>query len=210
MMNIHTVAAGGGSIVRFADGRLQVGPESAGAYPGPACYRNGGPLTVTDCNLLLGRVTPEFFPSVFGPQQNQPLDLKTVQDKFAALSAQVADATDNPGRQQLAEGFLNIAVENMAAAVKKISVQRGYDVQDYVLSAFGGAGGQHACAVAAALGISKVYLHPMAGVLSAYGIGIADQRWLGEEAVEKELSVAETELNTRVRKLLATSPLDGD
>lgn len=211
MMNIHTVAAGGGSIVRFADGRLQVGPESAGAYPGPACYRNGGPLTVTDCNLLLGRVNPDFFPSVFGPQQNQPLDLKTVQDKFAALSAQVADATGQAWTsEQLAEGFLNIAVENMAAAVKKISVQRGYDVQDYVLSAFGGAGGQHACAVAAALGISKVYLHPMAGVLSAYGIGIADQRWLGEEAVEKTLSVAAAELNTRVKKLLATSPLTGD
>ena len=211
MMNIHTVAAGGGSVVRFADGRLQVGPESAGAYPGPACYRNGGPLTVTDCNLLLGRVNPEFFPSVFGPQQNQPLDLNTVQEKFSELAQQVERATGQPWTpEQLAEGFLSIAVENMAGAVKKISVQRGYDVQDYVLSAFGGAGGQHACSVAAALGVSKVYLHPMAGVLSAYGIGIADQRWLGEEAVEKELSVAEAELNTRVRKLLATSPLDGD
>ncbi len=211
MMNIHTVAAGGGSVVRFADGRLQVGPESAGAYPGPACYRNGGPLTVTDCNLLLGRVNPEFFPSVFGPQQNQPLDLNTVQEKFSELAQQVERATGQPWTpEQLAEGFLSIAVENMAGAVKKISVQRGYDVQNYVLSAFGGAGGQHACSVAAALGVSKVYLHPMAGVLSAYGIGIADQRWLGEEAVEKELSIAEAELNVRVKKLLATSPLDGD
>ena len=211
MMNIHTVAAGGGSIVRFADGRLQVGPESAGAYPGPACYRNGGPLTVTDCNLLLGRVNPAFFPSVFGPEQNQPLDLDTVQAQFSELAEQVTEATGHLWTtEQLAEGFLNIAVESMAAAVKKISVQRGYDVQDYALSAFGGAGGQHACAVAAALGISTVYLHPMAGVLSAYGIGIADQRWLGEEAVEKELSVAAAEIRQRVKNLSSASPLAGD
>ena len=211
MMNIHTVAAGGGSIVRFADGRLQVGPESAGAYPGPACYRNGGPLTVTDCNLLLGRVNPAFFPSVFGPEQNQPLDLDTVQAQFSELAEQVTEATGHLWTtEQLAEGFLNIAVESMAAAVKKISVQRGYDVQDYAFSAFGGAGGQHACAVAAALGISTVYLHPMAGVLSAYGIGIADQRWLGEEAVEKELSVAAAEIRQRVKNLSSASPLAGD
>lgn len=191
MMNIHTVAAGGGSIVQFADGRLQVGPESAGAFPGPACYRNGGPLTVTDCNLLLGRIQPRYFPEVFGPDQNQPLDDVLVREKFTTLAADVSAATGTEWTpEQLAEGFLTIAVENMAAAVKKISVQRGYDIQDYVLSAFGGAGGQHACAVATALGMHKTYLHPMAGVLSAYGIGIAGQRWMAERPLEVPLADA--------------------
>ncbi|QQD23486.1 5-oxoprolinase [Venatoribacter cucullus] len=184
LMNIHTVAAGGGSIVRFDDGRLQVGPESAGSYPGPACYRHGGPLTITDCNVLLGRLQPEYFPALFGPQQNQPLDVLRVQQLFAQLAEQVNEQTGilyTP--EQLAQAFITIAVENMAAAVKKISVQRGYDIRDYVLNAFGGAGAQHACAVAQALGIQQVYLHPLAGVLSAFGIGLAEQRWLGDEAV---------------------------
>ncbi|CUS40586.1 5-oxoprolinase [hydrothermal vent metagenome] len=189
MMNIHTVAAGGGSIVRFADGRLQVGPESAGAFPGPACYRNGGPLTITDCNVFLGKIQPSYFPHVFGPEQNQPLDRDTVVKELTVLAEEVSATT---GRHytaaQLAEGFIAIAVDSMAAAVKKISVQRGYDIQSYVLSAFGGAGGQHACLVAEALGMSRVYLHPLAGVLSAYGIGLADQRWLGEQAVAFDLT----------------------
>ncbi|MEC7547379.1 MAG: hydantoinase B/oxoprolinase family protein [Pseudomonadota bacterium] len=210
MMNIHTVAAGGGSIVQFADGRLQVGPDSAGAYPGPACYRNGGPLTVTDCNVLLGRIQPQFFPSVFGPQQDAPLDLDTVRSAFTDMAEQVTHETGVTWTaEQLAEGFLTIAVENMAAAVKKISVERGYDVQDYILSAFGGAGGQHACAVAKALNMRKVYLHPMAGVLSAYGIGIADQRWLAEEAVEQPLDQSAHEVERIAERIEATSPVTG-
>lgn len=189
MMNIHTVAAGGGSIVKFADGRFQVGPESAGAYPGPACYRNGGPLTVTDCNVLLGKIQPQHFPQVFGCEQNQPLDKDIVEQKFRQLADQVSAYNgEQQTPQQIAEGFLTIAVDNMANAVKKISVQRGYDIQKYALNAFGGAGAQHACLVADALGMESVYLHPLAGVLSAYGIGLAEQRWLGEEAVEKPLT----------------------
>ncbi|WP_420591977.1 hydantoinase B/oxoprolinase family protein [Bacterioplanoides sp.] len=191
MMNIHTVAAGGGSIVKFADGRFQVGPESAGAYPGPACYRNGGPLTVTDCNVLLGKIQPQHFPHVFGSEQNQPLDKDIVEQKFRQLAQQVkAYNGEQLTPQQIAEGFLTIAVDNMANAVKKISVQRGYDIQNYALNAFGGAGAQHASLVADALGMDNVYLHPLAGVLSAYGIGLAEQRWLGEEAVEKPLADA--------------------
>lgn len=189
MMNIHTVAAGGGSVVHFTDGRFQVGPESAGAYPGPACYRNGGPLTVTDCNLLLGRIQADFFPAVFGPQQNQPLDIARVKTLFAQLADDVEQQSGRRYRaEELAEGFLAVAVDNMAGAVKKISVQRGYDIRNYVLNAFGGAGAQHACAVAAALNIRQVYLHPFAGVLSAFGIGLAEQRWLAEDAVEMSLS----------------------
>ncbi|WP_221801031.1 hydantoinase B/oxoprolinase family protein [Oceanobacter mangrovi] len=202
MMNIHTVAAGGGSIVRFADGRLQVGPESAGAYPGPACYRNGGPLTVTDCNLLLGKLQPDYFPAIFGPQQDQPLDLATVQQGFTELAQQVSQQTGVAyTAASLAQGFLDIAIENMASAAKKISVQRGYDVQDYALVAFGGAGAQHACLVADAMGIATVYLHPMAGVLSAFGIGIADQRWLGELPCEMPLSVSLAELESLQQSL---------
>ncbi|WP_419811754.1 hydantoinase B/oxoprolinase family protein [Bacterioplanoides sp.] len=198
MMNIHTVAAGGGSIVKFEDGRFQVGPESAGAFPGPACYRNGGPLTVTDCNVLLGKIQPQHFPHVFGAQQNEPLDKHIVEQKFQQLAQEIkafncesfsgeSFSGETLSPQQIAEGFLTIAVDNMANAVKKISVQRGYDIQNYALNAFGGAGAQHACLVADALGMEQVYLHPLAGVLSAYGIGLAEQRWLGEEAVEKSL-----------------------
>ena len=189
MLHIHTVAAGGGSICRFDGGRLRVGPESAGANPGPACYRRGGPLTVTDCNLLLGRIQPAFFPKVFGPDQDQPLDRDTVARRFAALAAEIEAASGaryTPA--ELAEGFLRIAVENMANAIKQISTQRGYDVTEYTLCCFGGAGGQHACAVADALGMPAIFIHPFAGVLSAYGMGLADARLLKERAVEAPLS----------------------
>ncbi len=189
MMLIHTVAAGGGSILNFDGARYRVGPESAGANPGPACYRKGGPLTVTDCNVMLGKLDPEFFPKVFGPNANQPLDTGVVREKFAALAAEIKAATgDDRTPEQVAEGFLAIAVENMANAIKKISTQRGYDVSEYVLSCFGGAGGQHACLVADALGMRKVLLHPYAGVLSAYGMGLADMRLMRERSVEATLT----------------------
>lgn len=185
MMNIHTVAAGGGSIVKFSDGRFQVGPESAGAFPGPACYRNGGPLTITDCNVLLGKVKAEYFPECFGPERNQGLDYAGVKQQFEALARSINSETElNYSAEHIAQGFLTIAIENMANAVKKISLQRGYDVGNYILNAFGGAGAQHACLVAEALGMKQVYLHPFAGVLSAYGIGLANERWLGEESLQ--------------------------
>ena len=188
MMRIHTVAAGGGSICRFEGGRLRVGPQSAGADPGPACYRRGGPLTVTDCNLLLGRLQSETFPKVFGPGGDWPLDLEVVREKFAALAEEVARASGAPQTPEaVAEGFLTIAVDNMAAAIRQISVQRGYDVEGYALACFGGAGGQHACRVAEALGVRRVMIHPLAGVLSAYGMGLADVRVLREETVEQRL-----------------------
>jgi 5-oxoprolinase (ATP-hydrolysing) len=175
MMDIHTVAAGGGSICKFEDGRFQVGPESAGADPGPACYRRGGPLTVTDCNVMLGKLNPDHFPRVFGPEGDQPLDVDTVRQKFVSLAEQVATETHEPPRapEDMAHGFLRIAIDNMANAIKKISVQRGHDVTRYTLQCFGGAGGQHACAVADALGMTRVLVHPHAGVLSAYGMGLA-------------------------------------
>ncbi len=171
MMSIHTVAAGGGSILSFRDGRMQVGPESAGANPGPAAYRRGGPLTVTDCNVLLGKLQPDHFPPVFGPDGDEPLDAQVVREKFETLKAQIG--TDK-SIEDLAEGFLRIAVENMANAIKKISVQRGYDVTQYTMNCFGGAGGQHACLVADALGMERIFIHPYAGVLSAFGMGLAD------------------------------------
>ncbi|KJZ18605.1 hydantoinase B/oxoprolinase family protein [Loktanella sp. S4079] len=176
MMNIHTVAAGGGSILSFRDGRLQVGPESAGADPGPASYRRGGPLTVTDCNVVLGKLQPENFPSVFGPNSDEPLDAERPREMFAALAQEIAAQTGEAPMQveKLAEGFLRIAVDSMANAIKEISVARGYDVTRYTLNCFGGAGGQHACLVADALGMTSVYLHPFAGVLSALGMGLAD------------------------------------
>ncbi|WP_281984476.1 hydantoinase B/oxoprolinase family protein [Thalassorhabdomicrobium marinisediminis] len=189
MMDIHTVAAGGGSICRFADGRFQVGPDSAGANPGPACYRRGGPLTVTDCNVLLGKLNPEHFPQVFGAGGDQPLDVDTVRDRFAALAEEVANATGEAPRslESIAEGFLAIAVDNMANAIKKISVQRGHDVSDYTLQCFGGAGGQHACLVAEALGMSRVLIHPFAGVLSAFGMGLAELREMREAQFDAPL-----------------------
>jgi 5-oxoprolinase (ATP-hydrolysing) len=190
MMDIHTVAAGGGSICRFADGRFQVGPESAGANPGPACYRRGGPLTVTDCNVLLGKLNPDHFPHVFGIGGGQSLDLDTVRAKFATLAAEVALSTGEAPRavEDIAEGFLSIAVDNMANAIKKISVQRGHDVTDYTLQCFGGAGGQHACLVAQALGMSRVLIHPLAGVLSAFGMGLAELRDMREVQFDAPLS----------------------
>ncbi|MGB7086832.1 MAG: hydantoinase/oxoprolinase family protein, partial [Phormidesmis sp.] len=191
MMAIHTVAAGGGSILGFDGDRYQVGPESAGADPGPACYRKGGPLTVTDSNVMVGKLQPQFFPQVFGPEGNQPLDKAGVSDKFAVLAEEILVET---GRQrspeQIAEGFLKIAVENMANAIKKISVQKGYDVGDYTLCCFGAAGGQHACQLAQTLGMKSIIIHPYAGVLSAYGMGLADRRVLKEASVEVGLSAA--------------------
>ena len=174
MLRIHTVAAGGGSICRFDAGRLVVGPESAGAVPGPACYRHGGPLTLTDCNVLLGKLVPEQFPQVFGPAGDQPIDAAVVADKFAALAASVAAETGQSIQPELlAEGFVQIAVNNMANAIRQVSVARGHDVTAAALACFGGAGGQHACLVADALGIETVLVHPLAGVLSAYGMGLA-------------------------------------
>ncbi|MDA8637552.1 hydantoinase B/oxoprolinase family protein [Rhodospirillales bacterium] len=190
MMHIHTVAAGGGSILQFDGARFRVGPESAGANPGPACYRRDGPLAVTDCNVMLGKIQPEFFPSVFGPNADERLDADVVRQKFEALAEQIADATGEEKRspEDVAEGFLTIAVENMANAIKQISVQRGYDVTEYVLNSFGGAGGQHACLVADALGMKTVLLHQFAGVLSAYGMGLADIRALREQTAQADLT----------------------
>ena len=185
MLDIHTVAAGGGSILHFDGRRFQVGPDSAGANPGPACYRRGGPLTVTDCNLMLGRLLPEFFPRIFGPGRDEALDVGTVRSRFAELADRIGDGRT---AEAVAEGFLRIAVENMANAIKRISIERGHDVTDYALNCFGGAGGQHACAVADALGIETVLIHPFAGVLSAYGMGLADIRVLRETAVEAPLA----------------------
>ncbi|HYM02165.1 MAG TPA: hydantoinase B/oxoprolinase family protein [Stellaceae bacterium] len=189
MMHIHTVAAGGGSICFFDGARFRVGPESAGANPGPACYRRGGPLTVTDCNVMLGKLQPRFFPRVFGPGGDEPLDDAIVTRKFAELADTVAASTGTRRTpREVADGFLKIAVENMANAIKQISIQRGYDVTEYTLCCFGGAGGQHACLVADALGMTRVYIHPFAGVLSAYGMGLADLRTLREQAVEARLA----------------------
>ncbi len=188
MMSIHTVAAGGGSIVRFDGSRLRVGPQSAGANPGPACYRRGGPLTVTDCNVLLGKIQPSRFPMVFGPNADESLDADVVREKFDALADEIGRATGKrPAPEQIAEGFIEIAVGNMANAIKHISVARGHDVTEYVLNTFGGAGGQHACLVADQLGMTRVFLHPLAGVLSAYGMGLADFTAMRERTVELAL-----------------------
>jgi len=195
MMDIHTVAAGGGSILSFRDGRSQVGPESAGANPGPAAYRRGGPLTVTDCNVMLGKLNPAHFPPVFGPGGDQPLDAEVVRRKFTELAAEIAAAAGTAPQppEEVAEGFLRIAVANMANAIKKISVERGHDVTAYTLQCFGGAGGQHACLVADALGMRRVFLHPFAGVLSAYGMGLADIRALREVQFEAPLGSGRAE-----------------
>jgi 5-oxoprolinase (ATP-hydrolysing) len=189
MMSIHTVAAGGGSRLKFDGARYRVGPESAGAYPGPACYRRGGPLTITDCNVMLGKLQADFFPQVFGPEGNLPLDSKIVQQKFVELATEIAAKTQEPrSPEQVASGFLAIAIDTMATAIKKISIQRGYDLTEYTLCCFGGAGGQHACLIAEALGMNQIFIHPYAGVLSAYGIGLADLRSLQEQAIEARLT----------------------
>jgi 5-oxoprolinase (ATP-hydrolysing) len=224
MLSIYTVAAGGGSVLHFDGSRYRVGPDSAGADPGPAAYRRGGPLTVTDANIMLGRIQPEYFPAVFGASGGEPADAGIVREKFTALARQIGEATGAagpgpstgeagargkgangadagpapasgparaaPSPERVAAGFLEIAVANMANAIKKISVQRGYDITRYVLATFGGAGGQHACAVADALGITEVLIHPLAGVLSAYGMGLADVTAMRETAVEAPLSAA--------------------
>lgn len=189
MMNIHTVAAGGGSILHFEEGRYQVGPDSAGSDPGPSCYRRGGPLTVTDCNVMLSRIIPKFFPNVFGESGTLPMDADVVRSHFSGLAEKIStDTGENTTPEQVAEGFLTVAVENMANAIKRISTQRGYDLKDYTLCCFGGAGAQHACLVADSLGMSRVFIHPYAGVLSAYGMGLADQRMILERSVEEELT----------------------
>ncbi|MEU8449783.1 hydantoinase B/oxoprolinase family protein [Streptomyces globisporus] len=201
MMSIHTVAAGGGSVLHFDGSRYRVGPDSAGADPGPACYRRGGPLTVTDANVMLGRVQPAHFPAVFGPDGDLPLDADHVSGRFTELADEVGRATGRrPDEAEAAAGFLEIAVLNMANAVKKISVQRGHDVTRYALTGFGGAGGQHVCAVADALGIGTVLVPPLAGVLSAYGIGLADATAMREQSVEEQLDAAGRE---RVERLCA-------
>ncbi|MGV3726879.1 hydantoinase B/oxoprolinase family protein [Hydrogenophaga sp.] len=185
MMSIHTVAAGGGSILSFDGSRFRVGPESAGANPGPASYRRGGPLAVTDANVMTGKIQPRHFPKVFGPHADEALSLDAVQAKFGELASRTGRLPE-----EVAEGFINIAVQQMANAIKKISVARGYDVTRYTLQCFGGAGGQHACLVADALGMTRVFVHPLAGVLSAYGMGLADQNVIKEQAIELPLAAS--------------------
>lgn len=201
MLDIHTVAAGGGSILHYDGLRFRAGPDSAGAEPGPACYRRGGPLCVTDANVLLGKLQADFFPKIFGPDGDQPLDIDTVRAGFAALAAEVERSSGQSlSPEQAAEGFVRVAVEQMAAAIKKISVERGHDLTlDYTLCCFGAAGGQHACLVAERLGLRRILLHPLAGVLSAYGMGLADHRVLREQAVMKPL---EANLMPELRRIL--------
>ncbi len=204
MMSIHTVAAGGGSILSFDGARFRAGPESAGANPGPACYRRGGPLAVTDANVMVGKIQPRWFPHVFGPGADQPLDREVVVARFTEMAARIAQATGTQRTpEEVAEGFIDIAVGAMANAIKKISVARGYDVTRYTLQCFGGAGGQHACRVADALGMDRVFAHPLAGVLSAYGMGLADQSVMREAAVELRLADALATVTQRLDALAA-------
>ncbi len=202
MMNIHTVAAGGGSIIRFDQGRYRVGPESAGANLGPACYGKGGPLTVTDCNVMVGKIQAEFFPKVFGPGGNEPI--VSVQSQFQSLADRIAIETGiTRSPEAVATGFLTIAIDKMANAIKKISIQRGYDVSEYVLCCFGGAGGQHACLLAEALGMAEIMIHPFAGVLSAYGMGLAEMRSNQSRWIELELCVESIDcLQTTIADLI--------
>jgi 5-oxoprolinase (ATP-hydrolysing) len=189
MMAINTVAAGGGSILHFDGARFRVGPDSAGADPGPACYRRGGPLTVTDANICVGKIQPAHFPAIFGSAADQPLDVAVVAAKFADLTAEIARATgETRDARDVAEGFLRVAVGNMANAIKQVSVQKGHDATSFALQCFGGAGGQHACLVADELGMETVFIHPYAGVLSAYGMGLADQTFMRQQAVEVPLA----------------------
>ena len=210
MMAINTVAAGGGSILHFDGARFRVGPDSAGASPGPACYRRGGPLTVTDANVCVGKIQPAHFPPIFGPAGDAPLDAAIVGEKFAALAEDIFAATGaRTDPRDVAEGFLRIAVANMANAVRQVSVQKGHDAQRFALQCFGGAGGQHACLVADALGMQTVFIHPFAGVLSAYGMGLADQAVLREQAVETPLTAeAMPELAALLDRLAATAGRD--
>jgi len=203
MMKIHTVAAGGGSIITFDGSRFRVGPESAGANPGPACYRRGGPLAVTDANLMVGKILPAYFPKVFGPNADQPLDADIVHEKFAKLAREVEEATGVArSPEEIAWGCLQIANDNMANAIKKITIQRGIDVTGYTLVCFGGAGAQHACQVADLLGIGRVMIHPWASVLSAYGIGLADVRTIRQKAFQRDLAPGiETELEAAIAEL---------
>jgi 5-oxoprolinase (ATP-hydrolysing) len=201
MMLIHTVAAGGGSILHFDGARLRVGPDSAGADPGPKCYRRDGPLAVTDANVMVGKLIPDFFPRIFGPQQNAPIDAEAVREGFAALAGEIGDGR---APEQVADGFITIAVENMANAIKKISVQRGYDVTRYTLNCFGGAGGQHACLVADALGMTSVLIHPYSSLLSAYGMGLADIRSVRQQAIEEPFGEKALHVLERVAGPLAT------
>ncbi|PTE07751.1 hydantoinase B/oxoprolinase family protein [Mesorhizobium helmanticense] len=198
MMRIHTVAAGGGSVLHYEAGRFRAGPDSAGANPGPAAYRRGGPLAVTDANVMLGKLQPDFFPAIFGPGQDEPLDVEVVRGKFAALATEIGDGR---APEAVAEGFVTIAVENMANAIKKISVQRGYDVTEYLLNCFGGAGGQHACLVADALGMEAVLIHPFSGLLSAYGIGLSSVFASRQQALLKPLA---EESRTEIGNLIAS------
>ncbi|OKL45411.1 hydantoinase B/oxoprolinase family protein [Pseudovibrio exalbescens] len=200
MMMIHTVAAGGGSILHYKDGRFQVGPDSAGANPGPKCYRRGGPLTVTDANVMTGKLKASYFPKIFGPNQDEALDEDAVRAAFAALAEEIDNGLS---AEQVAEGFLKIAVENMANAIKKISVQRGHDVTDYALTCFGGAGGQAACLVADSLGMKTVIVHPLSGILSAYGMGLADIRATRQKAVVKPLETDQLAALTALKDDLA-------
>src|SRR5262250_2434218 len=188
MMLIHTVAAGGGSILHFDGARFRVGPDSAGANPGPKCYRRGGPLAVTDANVMLGKLIPDFFPKIFGPNQDQPLDAGAVRKAFGELEGEMNRGLGGErSAEDIADGFIRIAVENMANAIKKISIQRGYDVTRYALNCFGGAGGQHACLVADALGMTTVLIHPFSSLMSAYGMGLADIRATRQQAIEEPL-----------------------
>ncbi|MCA9817309.1 MAG: 5-oxoprolinase, partial [Cyanobacteria bacterium HKST-UBA01] len=186
VIDINTVAAGGGSVVSFDGQRFRVGPDSAGADPGPACYRKGGPLTITDCNLLLGRIQKDFFPRVFGPRADEPLDLVIVKAKFDDLLKLTPETIKST--EAIAWGFIEIAVEKMAQAIKKVTIERGYDIKDHVLSSFGGAGGQHACLIAERLGIRTVVIHPLAGVLSAVGIGLSDIKVIETKSIQKLLA----------------------
>ena len=208
MMHIHTVAAGGGSILQFDGARFRVGPESAGADPGPACYRRGGPLTVTDCNVMLGKIQPDYFPAIFGAGGNEKLDRETVKREFSDMAGRVSAARDEAvSAEEVAQGFLRIAVENMANAIKKISLQRGYDVTEYTLNGFGSAAGQHACAVADTLGMERIFLHPLAGVLSAYGMGLAEIRVVREAQLRIDFAEGGIEdgIAARSRPLIASA-----
>jgi 5-oxoprolinase (ATP-hydrolysing) len=205
MMLIHTVAAGGGSILHFDGARFRVGPDSAGANPGPKCYRRGGPLAVTDANVMVGKLIADFFPKIFGPAQNQPLDAEAVRQAFAAMAKEIGDGRSS---EQVADGFIKIAVENMANAIKKISVQRGYDVTRYALNCFGGAGGQHACLVADALGMESVLIHPLSSLLSAYGMGLADIRSVRQQAIEEPFGDKARKTLDSVARRLASATID--